>query len=70
MALSVWPTWLLIWCVQAISVRSAVFELWRRHAGNLSALGDTYMVDGLHPEAFGHLVWADVIIYTLKRVRN
>ena len=33
------------------------------------ALGSAYMADGVHPEALGHALWADIIIYTFRRVR-
>lgn len=52
-------------CWQAISMRAAAYEfLWR----NTSTHGAVFMPDGLHPAWLGHLLWADIMIYTFKKV--
>ncbi|KAG1674406.1 hypothetical protein FOA52_012933 [Chlamydomonas sp. UWO 241] len=56
--------------VQAISVRSVIYDMLRGLTAKSPEMAELrlFMPDGLHPEWFGHLVWADVMIYTFKRL--
>ncbi len=58
----------MITCVlplQAVSMRSAAYDLaWQYNVSNLQI----YMIDNLHPIWLGHRIWADVMIYTFKKV--
>ena len=56
--------------VQSVSTRSVIYDLLRRYKGPQGEVGvpQMYMPDGLHPWPLGHLVWADVMIYTIKQV--
>ena len=54
--------------LQAISVRSAIYDLLRQHHTTSVPLEGMFMADGLHPAWLGHMVWADVMIYTFKQV--
>jgi hypothetical protein len=51
-------------------VRSVVYDMLRGLKADSPEMAQMrlYMPDGLHPEWFGHLVWADVMIYTFKRL--
>lgn len=52
--------------VQAVSVRSVVFDLLRRY--NASEVDGLFMEDGVHPAWLGHMLYADIMIYTFKKV--